>query len=203
MTDDEEIKDLNLKFRGIDSPTDVLSFPADESEILAISYFRRQANRPAAEYGHSGKRIRLFIGSRHPSSLVMIMKMKKEREMLKQEEILNALNYRREKMKIDYDKIYISFASAGKRLRAVFAFRSGRRSSCATAGSLPRERGKRSYPLAYAPAGGVNGRLRRRRPKGDIAAIGVVGATDLPSALRRMPQVIAELMDAMRLSFTI
>jgi len=101
LTDDEEIKDLNLKFRGIDSPTDVLSFPADESDYLGdifISVDRLIVQ--AAEYGHSPEREFAFLlvhgilhllGYDHENE-------EAEREMFsKQEEILNALNYRREK----------------------------------------------------------------------------------------------------------
>jgi probable rRNA maturation factor len=32
LADDEKLQDLNLDFRGIDSPTDVLSFPANEPD---------------------------------------------------------------------------------------------------------------------------------------------------------------------------
>jgi probable rRNA maturation factor len=33
ITDNEEVADLNHQYRGIDSPTDVLSFPADDPPI--------------------------------------------------------------------------------------------------------------------------------------------------------------------------
>lgn len=57
LTNDDEIRQLNQQFRGIDSPTDVLSFPDDASSdpaeiqepylgdlILALPYIQRQAS---------------------------------------------------------------------------------------------------------------------------------------------------------------
>jgi probable rRNA maturation factor len=53
ITNDEEVRRLNQQFRGVNAPTDVLSFPADpvpEGEepylgdlILALPHIRRQA----------------------------------------------------------------------------------------------------------------------------------------------------------------
>ena len=66
LTDDQEIQNLNRKYRGIDAPTDVLAFsqienlnslPAskDEKEILLgdIVISVETAQRQAAELGHS------------------------------------------------------------------------------------------------------------------------------------------------------
>jgi probable rRNA maturation factor len=60
LTDDEEIRALNRDFLGIDAPTDVLSFPADESDPetgrrylgdIVISLPR--AAEQAAAHGHA------------------------------------------------------------------------------------------------------------------------------------------------------
>lgn len=37
LTSDERIRDLNCRFRGLDEPTDVLSFPAVEADVLAAA----------------------------------------------------------------------------------------------------------------------------------------------------------------------
>ncbi len=79
ITDDEGIRDLNHRYRGIDAPTDVLSFPLQEYEApekprlqfplppdeplplgdIVISYPR--AVEQAQEYGHSLDRELAFL----------------------------------------------------------------------------------------------------------------------------------------------
>lgn len=77
MTDDEGIHSINLEHRGIDSATDVLSFPMLEYEkegILAEKVFENEicplgdivisaetAMRQAKEYGHSLEREISFL----------------------------------------------------------------------------------------------------------------------------------------------
>ncbi|HHZ18414.1 MAG TPA: rRNA maturation RNase YbeY [Acholeplasmataceae bacterium] len=99
LTDDAEIWSLNRQFRGVDRPTDVLSFPADEEEYLGdifISVDRLLAQ--AEEYGHSAEREFAFL---LVHGLLHLMGYdhhdpEQEQEMFtKQEEILNALGYRR------------------------------------------------------------------------------------------------------------
>ena len=72
LTDDEEMRTLNRTYRGIDSPTDVLSFPLDELDPQAgppeggddgeaphlgdIVISAERAVSQAQEYGHSVRR---------------------------------------------------------------------------------------------------------------------------------------------------
>jgi probable rRNA maturation factor len=62
ITDDAEMHDLNKRWRGLDKPTDVLSFPADGPEIpgepihlgdIALGF--ETAMRDAAEMGRSAE----------------------------------------------------------------------------------------------------------------------------------------------------
>jgi probable rRNA maturation factor len=73
VTDDVEIHELNRDYRGVDAPTDVLSFADEEDDLafvrppdmprslgdLVISYDRVVAQ--AAEYGHSVERELAFL----------------------------------------------------------------------------------------------------------------------------------------------
>jgi probable rRNA maturation factor len=75
LTDSEGIRDLNLRFRGIDAPTDVLSFPlfdfegeTDEPPVdeiqnmlgdIVLNLERTQAQ--AEEFGHSFAREAAFL----------------------------------------------------------------------------------------------------------------------------------------------
>ncbi|MBO6177967.1 MAG: rRNA maturation RNase YbeY [Selenomonadaceae bacterium] len=68
ITNDEEIHKLNKKYRGIDRPTDVLSFAFRESEddldaenLGEIIISLPKATAQAEEYGHSLKRETAFL----------------------------------------------------------------------------------------------------------------------------------------------
>ena len=83
ITDEEEVHRLNLEFRGIDSTTDVLSFPALEFEVPAdfdgaidggsinpdngcvmlgdLVINAQKVREQAKEYGHSEKREFAFL----------------------------------------------------------------------------------------------------------------------------------------------
>ncbi len=75
FTDNEEIRELNRKFRNIDRPTDVLSFPlfdyTGESEEPPVDEFvgmlgdivisLEQAKKQAEEFGHSFEREAAFL----------------------------------------------------------------------------------------------------------------------------------------------
>lgn len=110
IVDNEEIHSINLKHRGIDRPTDVLSFPLidfekeslpdDGSKIylgdIIISIER--AIEQAKEYGHSIDREIGFLTAHSMLHLLGYDHMVEEEEKImfkKQEEILNNLNLRR------------------------------------------------------------------------------------------------------------
>ncbi len=69
LVDNEEIRELNREHRGIDKPTDVLSFPMfdddfgdDEYEVLGdVVLSAERAAEQAVEYGHSFEREIAFL----------------------------------------------------------------------------------------------------------------------------------------------
>ena len=69
LTDDENIHSLNRRFRNVDRPTDVLSFPLYEatepimpgSSLGDLVISADTMARQAAEYGHSPKRELCFL----------------------------------------------------------------------------------------------------------------------------------------------
>ena len=75
LTDDEHIHELNREYRGIDRPTDVLSFAFNESDEPEIIYDDEdhidalgdiivsldRARAQSIEYGHSFKREVIFL----------------------------------------------------------------------------------------------------------------------------------------------
>jgi probable rRNA maturation factor len=58
LVDNAEIRRLNREFRGLDKPTDVLSFDnaEDEHELGDVFISLEKAREQAAEYGHSFER---------------------------------------------------------------------------------------------------------------------------------------------------
>ena len=102
---DEEIHGVNKEFRGIDRPTDVLSFPMMEFSmpevyvslgniILSVETARRQAE----EYGHSLKRELCFLCAHSALHLLGYdHETEDEREEMeaRQREILDALGIKR------------------------------------------------------------------------------------------------------------
>ena len=69
LVDNERIHELNLEHRGIDRPTDVLSFPMfdedfDDGELCVLGDIvisLEQAEKQAEEYGHSFERETAFL----------------------------------------------------------------------------------------------------------------------------------------------
>lgn len=110
IVDNKEIHSLNLKHRGIDRPTDVLSFPlidfeyedipGDGSKIylgdIVISIDK--AEEQAKEYGHSLERELGFLTAHSMLHLLGYDHITPEEEKImfkKQEDILSNLNLRR------------------------------------------------------------------------------------------------------------
>ena len=103
IVDDAEIRRMNREYRGIDSPTDVLSFPAHEGFMLlsepdaflgdiAISVDR--ARLQADEYGHSIEREVAFItihGMLHMLGFDHILKEDEEEMIALQDQILREM----------------------------------------------------------------------------------------------------------------
>ncbi len=66
VVDDDRIKELNAAHRGIDSPTDVLSFPLNDGDDIGeelgdIVISMERADIQAKEYGHSLDRELAFL----------------------------------------------------------------------------------------------------------------------------------------------
>ncbi|MGI5850017.1 MAG: rRNA maturation RNase YbeY [Christensenellales bacterium] len=62
FTDEDNIERLNARYRGMDKPTDVLSFPSGESYFLGdIALSLPRARRQAEEFGHSVGREVAFL----------------------------------------------------------------------------------------------------------------------------------------------
>ena len=105
ICDDATIKEINNEHRGIDRPTDVLSFPffdfdtPDKMTLLGdIIISRDTAYRQAEEYGHSPKREFCFLAAHSALHLLGYdHETEEEREEMeaKQREILDKLGIKR------------------------------------------------------------------------------------------------------------
>lgn len=113
IVDNEEIHQINKQFRGIDRPTDVLSFPQltfeegermernekDEVVLGDIIISLEKAQEQAEEYGHSLKREIAFLTAHSMLHLLGYdhMEPEEEKEMFaKQKEILEMAGIPRE-----------------------------------------------------------------------------------------------------------
>ena len=120
FVDETEIRDLNHRFRGVDSVTDVLSFPmmnsvdqiieaaeavaCEESEVgeAAIGdvvICRNMIRRQAEEYGHSEQRELIYLFVHSMLHLLGYDHMEEEEKRLmrsKEDEIMNALGIERQ-----------------------------------------------------------------------------------------------------------
>ena len=109
LTDEETVHLLNKKYRGIDSTTDVLSFPFNDfsqTEIKKDEYLVlgdivinvKRAAEQAEQYGHSLNRELAFLTAHSMLHLLGYDHMEKSEEEImfkKQEEILELMEIRR------------------------------------------------------------------------------------------------------------
>lgn len=105
ICNDNEIREINKEHRGIDRPTDVLSFPFldfETPEVMTllgdIIISRDTAYRQAEEYGHSPKREFCFLAAHSALHLLGYdHETDSEREEMesKQREILDELGIKR------------------------------------------------------------------------------------------------------------
>ncbi|HBC92883.1 MAG TPA: rRNA maturation RNase YbeY [Pelotomaculum sp.] len=108
LVDDRYIRSLNSEYRGIDSPTDVLSFAMLEGEVLPgqeeelilgdVVVSVQTARRQADEYGHSFRRETAYLtahGVLHLLGYEHQEEERREKMRLKEEEILASLNISR------------------------------------------------------------------------------------------------------------
>lgn len=107
FVDLEEIHFINKSYRGIDRPTDVISFALEDNEDKCVSDVRvlgdiyicmEKVYEQAKEYGHSFKREMAFLTVHGLLHLLGYDHMEKEDEEIMfgmQEEILDELGIRR------------------------------------------------------------------------------------------------------------
>lgn len=103
LTNDETIHRFNMEWRGVDRPTDVLSFPSAEGEDVVftpdghlgdIMISVETAARQAAELGHSTEREIMFLavhGTLHVLGYDHMVRSDEEKMTAKQREIISAI----------------------------------------------------------------------------------------------------------------
>lgn len=99
LVDLAEIQKINHEFRHLDYPTDVISFESGEDDYLGdIFICIDKALEQALTYGHSVEREFAFLlvhGLLHLQGYDHLSEEDEKIMFNKQEEILNAINYRR------------------------------------------------------------------------------------------------------------
>lgn len=107
IVDNERIHEINREYRGIDRPTDVISFALEDSEGVSIDNYRilgdiyisiDKAREQALEYGHSFKRELAFLTVHGFLHLLGYDHMDADDEKVmfgRQEEILNGFGITR------------------------------------------------------------------------------------------------------------
>lgn len=101
ITDNKRIHEINKEYRGIDRPTDVISFALEDNEEIEFDHYRvlgdiyisiDKVREQAQAYGHSEKRELAFLTIHGFLHLLGYDHMEPEDEKVmfgKQEEILN------------------------------------------------------------------------------------------------------------------
>lgn len=107
IVDNKRIHEINKEYRGIDRPTDVISFALEDNEEIEFDHYRvlgdiyisiDKVREQASEYGHSEKRELAFLTVHGFLHLLGYDHMKPEDEKVmfaKQEEILNGFGITR------------------------------------------------------------------------------------------------------------
>lgn len=107
IVDNKRIHEINKEYRGIDRPTDVISFALEDNEEIEFDHYRvlgdiyisiDKVREQAKEYGHSEKRELAFLTVHGFLHLLGYDHMKPEDEKVmfaRQEEILDGFGIKR------------------------------------------------------------------------------------------------------------
>lgn len=107
IVDNKRIHEINREYRGIDRPTDVISFALEDNEEIEFDHYRvlgdiyisiDKVREQAKEYGHSEKRELAFLTVHGFLHLLGYDHMNEDDEKImfgKQEEILNGFGIKR------------------------------------------------------------------------------------------------------------